>query len=97
MRHIRLDLQYDGTSYSGWQVQVKETTVQGVLEDAVFTVTGTRERVTGASRTDAGVHALHQVAAFRTTSTLEPATVMRALNANLPRDIRVTAAAECPA
>ncbi len=97
MRRIRLDLQYDGTCYSGWQVQVKETTIQGLLEDAVFTVTGRRERVTGASRTDAGVHALQQVAVFITSSALEPAILMRALNANLPRDVRVTAAEECPA
>ncbi len=97
MRHIRLDLQYDGTSYSGWQVQVKAITIQGLIEDAVSAVTGTRRRVTGAARTDAGVHALHQVAAFSTASALEPAVLMRALNANLPRDIRVTAAAECPA
>ncbi len=96
MRYIRLDLQYDGTGYSGWQVQVKATTIQGLLEDAVFAVTGVRERVTGAARTDAGVHALHQVAGFSTRSGLEPLVFRRALNANLPHDIRVTDAAECP-
>ena len=94
MRGLKLTLQYDGTNYSGWQVQVKETTIQGLLEHAIFTVTGEQSRVLGSGRTDAGVHALEQVASFRTRSKLEPQTILRALNANLPGDIRIIRAEE---
>jgi tRNA pseudouridine38-40 synthase len=89
MKQIRLTLQYDGTNYSGWQVQKNAATVQGLLEDAVFAVTGEELRITGASRTDAGVHAFEQVAAFMTASNLGPRDFLRALNANLPDDIRI--------
>ncbi len=95
MRHIKLTLQYDGTDYSGWQVQKKEKTIQQIIEDAVYTITGERLRITGAARTDAGVHALAQVAAFKTRSNLEPQIFLRAINANAPRDIRVIDAEEC--
>lgn len=94
MKNIKLNLQYDGTDYSGWQVQVKEVTIQGLLEKAVLKVTGKQSRVIGAGRTDAGVHALHQVAIFRTDSHLDPPTLLRALNANLPLDIRIIHAEE---
>lgn len=96
MKQIKLTLQYDGTDYAGWQIQKNATTIQGLLEDAVFTVTGEKSRVTGAGRTDAGVHAFGQVAVFRTHSSLGPDVFFRALNANLPQDIRITDAAECP-
>jgi tRNA pseudouridine38-40 synthase len=89
MSKIRLFLEYDGTPYHGWQIQTGNPTIQGVLEDRVFRITGERSRVTGASRTDAGVHALEQVAVFRTGSGLDPAIIKRALNAVLPGDIRV--------
>jgi len=95
MRHIKLTLQYDGTNYSGWQVQKKGATIQGLLEDALFTTTGDRTRITGAARTDAGVHALQQVAAFSTGSLLEPHIFVKALNGNLPPDIRVIKAEAC--
>lgn len=97
MRQIKLSLQYDGTDYSGWQVQDNQVTIQGLLEDAVFKVTGERIRITGASRTDAGVHAFAQVAVFKTVSNLTPQVFLRAINANIPRDIRVINAAESPA
>lgn len=96
MRHIRLTLQYDGSDYSGWQVQDNGKTIQRTVEDSVFTVTGERTRVTGASRTDAGVHAIEQVASFKTHSGLDTDVFQRALNANLPLDIRVIETAECP-
>ena len=96
MRQIRLTLQYDGTDYSGWQIQKNGTTIQGLLEDAIFSVTGNRSRVTGAGRTDAGVHAFEQVAVFETASTLSPDVFLQALNANLPRDIRITRSEDCP-
>jgi tRNA pseudouridine38-40 synthase len=96
MKHIKIILQYDGTNYSGWQVQKKDTTIQGLLEDAIFSVTSQRVRVTGAGRTDAGVHALEQAAVFGTDSGLEPDVLLRALNANLPEDIRIIHSEECP-
>jgi tRNA pseudouridine38-40 synthase len=96
MRNVRLTLQYDGTGYSGWQIQKNAVTVQGLLEDALFTVTGERTRVAGAARTDAGVHAFEQVASFNTLSGLDTDVLLRALNANLPHDIRIIAAGECP-
>ncbi len=95
MKHIKLTLQYDGSDYSGWQVQKKGMTIQGVIEDAVYSVTGERTRLTGASRTDAGVHALEQVAVFKTQSNLEPQSLKRALNANIPQDVRIIDAGEC--
>ncbi len=95
MRHIKCVLQYDGSDYSGWQVQKKGKTIQGIIEDAVYSVTGERTRLTGASRTDAGVHALQQVAVFKTQSKLEPQMLKRAINANLPQDVRIIDAGEC--
>ncbi len=97
MKQIKITLQYDGTNYSGWQVQKSDRTIQGLVEGAVFHVTGEEIRVTGASRTDAGVHALGHVASFNTLSDMEPDVFVRALNANLPQDIRVTGAKECHA
>lgn len=95
MKHIKLTLQYDGSDYSGWQVQEKGRTIQGVIEDAVYSVTNERIRVTGASRTDAGVHALEQVAVFKTQSNLEPQILKRAINTNLPQDVRIIDIGEC--
>ncbi|MEW6571467.1 MAG: tRNA pseudouridine(38-40) synthase TruA [Nitrospirota bacterium] len=95
MKKIKLILEYDGTAYHGWQVQKKGLlTIQGVLEDRIFRITGERSRVVGASRTDAGVHAFGQVAAFSTVSDLSVAKLKRALNAMLPQDIRVLHATE---
>lgn len=87
-------MEYDGTNYHGWQIQAGERTIQGILEDTIRRLTGEGVRVHGASRTDAGVHAFGQVAAFRTTSLLDTDTMRRALNALLPRDIRIREAAE---
>lgn len=95
-RVLRLVLGYDGTAYAGWQAQPAAPTVQGVLTAAARAVLGPSTRITGASRTDAGVHARRQVASVRTQATLSPAAVMRALNAALPADVRVHAAAEAP-
>jgi len=89
MRNIRLTIQYDGTDYSGWQVQQNGTTIQGLLEHAVKTVTTENIRIIGAGRTDAGVHAFDQVAIFNTSSMLETDVLRNALNAHLPRDIRI--------
>jgi tRNA pseudouridine38-40 synthase len=95
MRHIKLILQFDGSGYSGWQVQESDRTIQGVLEGALFSITKEQIRITGCSRTDAEVHALEFVAAFRTNSTMKPDEFLRALNSNIPQDIRVIDAEEC--
>lgn len=94
MRSILLTLAYEGTGYAGWQVQPGRRTVQGELEHALAAITGEPNRVIGSGRTDAGVHALGQAAAFQTSSTLAPEVFQRALNALLPRDIAVLQAAE---
>jgi tRNA pseudouridine38-40 synthase len=88
-RTIRLTLAYEGTRYSGWQVQPGRSTVQGALAEAIHGVTGETILPRGSSRTDAGVHALSQVVGFTTASSLEPAVWVRALNAKLPSDITV--------
>ncbi len=93
-RHFRLLLAYDGTHYHGWQRQPEQTTVQGCLERALERLTGEALSVVGASRTDAGVHALAQLASFSTTARLPAAAYRRGLNALLPGDIRVIEAAE---
>jgi tRNA pseudouridine38-40 synthase len=90
-------LSYDGTAYAGWQFQPTLPTVQGLLVAAARKLLGPATRVTGASRTDAGVHALRQVASLTTEAALSPAAVMGALNAELPPDIRITGVAEADA
>lgn len=89
-------LSYDGTGYRGWQVQPGARTIQGALTEAARRVLGADARVTGASRTDAGVHALRQTASLATRSALPGAAIRGALNAALPRDVRVLEAAEAP-
>ena len=82
---------YDGTAYAGFQVQPNARTVQGELERALSGVCDQAVRVTGAGRTDAGVHASGQVIDFRTASALDGATIGRGVNALLPEDIAVSA------
>ena len=94
MRKIKLLIEYDGTACQGWQIQKDGVTIQGILEDRIRKITGEHSRVTGAGRTDAGVHALGQVATFRTEGGLDPETIKKALNAVLPQDIRVLDASE---
>ncbi len=89
MKNIRITIEYDGTDYSGWQKQKKSSTLQSIIENALLQITNKPVKITGASRTDAGVHALGQVACFRTDTRLEPAIIRRALNAVLPEDIRI--------
>lgn len=95
-RAVRLTLAYDGTDLHGWQCQPALPTVQGLLAEACASVLGETVRVVGASRTDAGVHAMGQVASLETTRPMEPAVLARALNALLPRAIRVLDATEAP-
>lgn len=95
-RTFRLTLAYDGTDLHGWQVQPNVATVQGLLMDAASRILGGPVKVVGASRTDAGVHALRQVASFVTESPMAPAELGRALNALLPAAIRVRDTREAP-
>ncbi len=94
MRTIKLTLSYDGSAYWGWQSQPDKPTVQETVELAIQKVTGETLRVLASGRTDTGVHALGQVASFRTASNLSPAVFLRAINANLPFDIAVLDATE---
>ena len=94
MRNIKLTLAYDGSEFHGWQLQPGVATVQGALADAARKITQEKIFIHGASRTDAGVHALGQVAHFKTHSPLSAAEFQRALNALLPPAIRVVAAEE---
>lgn len=94
---IRLTLEYDGTRYSGWQLQSGQDSIQARLESALAKIFGENLRVRGAGRTDAGVHARGQVAAFDLPRPFAPAELRRALNALLPADISVIAACEAGA
>jgi tRNA pseudouridine38-40 synthase len=96
MRNIQLTLAYDGTAFHGWQRQPALRTVQDVLEAGLLQLTGEAVSTTAASRTDAGVHALGQSVHFLTTSTHQTDTIVRALNALLPPDLRVLDARERP-
>ncbi|HXT71276.1 MAG TPA: tRNA pseudouridine(38-40) synthase TruA [Vicinamibacterales bacterium] len=90
MRTLKLTLAYDGTNYAGWQRQANALSVQQVVEDAFAPlVNGVPPTVAGASRTDAGTHALGQVASVNAEIDLTPVAVQRALNVRLPFDIRV--------
>jgi len=89
MATIRLDIQYDGTDYSGWQIQKNAPTVQGFIEAALEKVTGRKVAIHGAGRTDAGVHALNQVASFKIDHRLPPEKYKEALNYYLPQSILI--------
>ncbi len=87
MRNIKLTIEYDGTDFSGWQVQPGVRTVQQTVEQGLQELLGESISLISAARTDAGVHALGQVANFHTYSTLPPETIKRGLNSLLPRDV----------
>lgn len=87
MRNIKLTLKYDGTAYHGWQSQKNAVTVQEVLENAIFKLTGARPRVTGCSRTDTGVHAEMFVCNFGTETKIPCDKLPLALNTHLPDDV----------
>ena len=96
MRNIRLLLEYDGTAYHGWQRQKNALTLQEVLETALAKLTGEVIQVHGSGRTDAGVHALGQVANFHTAGHIPLKAFYAGLNSLLPRDLAVLDAAEVP-
>lgn len=97
VKRILLTVEYDGTNYAGWQRQINGLAVQQVLEEALKEATGEHIVVTGASRTDAGVHARGQAVHFDTTSSIPPDKFPFVLNTKLPRDIRVLTGREVPA
>src|SRR5277367_6007658 len=94
MRHFKLTIAYDGTDFHGWQIQTNKPTIQGEISSVLRQLTQENVMVNGAGRTDAGVHALGQVASFRTQSGLSAAEFQRALNALRPFGIAVVAAGE---
>jgi len=93
MRNIKIEIEYDGTNYKGWQIQRKpdasatQKTIQGVIERVLSGILQEEMRVIGSGRTDSGVHAVGQVANFKTRSKMPMTVIQRALNALLPKDI----------
>jgi tRNA pseudouridine38-40 synthase len=94
MRNLRLILAYDGSEFSGWQVQPDAATIQGTLASAIGRITGEKVLPQGSGRTDAGVHALAQVATFCTESSVPATNFVKALNDMLPPSIRVLEVSE---
>lgn len=96
MRRVMLTVAYDGTAYSGWQVQPGRETIEGVLNRCICELTGETVEVIGASRTDSGVHALGNVAVFDTESLIPAEKFSYALNQRLPDDISIQGSEEVP-
>lgn len=94
LRNIKLTIKYDGTHYAGWQYQKNARTVQEAIETVLKKITGEKVNLTGSGRTDSGVHALAQVANFKTRSRLPLKRLYMALNSCLPDDIMVSAVEE---
>jgi tRNA pseudouridine38-40 synthase len=90
---FRIVVAYDGTDFVGWQRQAAGVSVQGLIEEALQPLDGREVTVTGAGRTDAGVHAVGQVASFTLARDVDASTVARAVNARLPPEVRVVSAA----
>jgi tRNA pseudouridine38-40 synthase len=93
---FRITVAYDGTGFVGWQRQASGTSIQSLLEDALCELDGRQVVVSGAGRTDAGVHALGQVASFSLERLIEPAILVRAINGRLPETVRALDAQEVP-
>ena len=96
MRNIKILIEYDGTNFCGWQKQPGRKTVQQEIETAILKITREKTIVNGSGRTDSGVHALGQVANFKTESRLRVDQFQKALNTNLPSEISVIKASEVP-
>ncbi|MBV8842465.1 MAG: tRNA pseudouridine(38-40) synthase TruA [Bryobacterales bacterium] len=92
MRRVKITVSYDGTNYHGWQIQPDLPTIQGTLEEVLSRIEESPVHVTGSGRTDAGVHALAQVAAFDLENPIPCDNLRRAINRLLPPDIRVLSA-----
>ena len=89
MKRVMLTIAYDGTAYRGWQIQAGQETIEGVLNRCISELTGETVEVTGASRTDSGVHAMGNLAVFDTQSLIPAEKFSYALNQRLPEDIRI--------
>jgi len=96
MRNFKMIVEYDGTAYCGWQRQENGMSIQQVMEEAIQLITGEKVSVIGSGRTDAGVHALNQVAHFKSNSSLPLDNIYRGLNSVLPKDIVVKKMEEVP-
>lgn len=96
MKNFKLIIEYDGTNYSGWQRQARELTVQAEIERALAFMTRSTVTLIGAGRTDAGVHALGQVANFRCDTRLDPEAILKGLNSLLPGDIAIRDCRQVP-
>ncbi len=92
MRNVKIDIQYDGTNYSGWQIQNNGISIQEKIEHALKNITKEKIKIIGSGRTDAGVHAINQVASFNTSTNIPENKIHIALNSILPDDIRITKA-----
>ncbi|RKY07181.1 MAG: tRNA pseudouridine(38-40) synthase TruA [Planctomycetota bacterium] len=95
-RNIKLVIHYDGTNYHGWASQPETATIQGTIEEAIYNLTSQAVKVNGSSRTDAGVHALGQVANFRIDSPVPTENFANALNNLLPADIAIAEVEQMP-
>jgi tRNA pseudouridine38-40 synthase len=96
MRTVKLTVSYDGSDFVGWQRQGKGVSVQGLIEEALSTIDGSPVTLHGAGRTDSGVHAIGQVASARLHSAIDDRRLAQALNAHLPKTIRVTEVSTVP-
>ena len=96
MRNFKIIVEYDGSAYRGWQKQKNGTSIQQVLENAIKMITGQKVCVIGSGRTDAGVHAMNQVASFRCATNLPANNIYRGMNSVLPEDIVVKELEEVP-
>ncbi|HDQ03272.1 MAG TPA: tRNA pseudouridine(38-40) synthase TruA [Deltaproteobacteria bacterium] len=96
MRNFKMVVEYDGSAYRGWQRQKNGVSIQQVLEEAIKKITGQKVSVIGSGRTDAGVHALNQVASFRCATKLPLNNIFRGMNSVLPEDIVVKEMEEVP-
>jgi len=96
MRNIRLLIEYDGTNYAGWQRQKNDVTIQETLAKAIERVIQEKVTICGAGRTDSGVHAIGQVANFKTNSNISSERLIHAVNFYLPHDITVKDAVDAP-
>ena len=94
MRNIKLTLQYDGTNFSGFELQPHKKTIRGEIEKALFRIFKTRIKIVSSSRTDSGVHALALVCSFKIKSNFPASKISKALNGCLPKEIRFIKAEE---
>ena len=94
MRNILLEISYDGSNYSGWQRQKNAISIQEKIEDAICQICSEEINIIASGRTDAGVHALSQIANFNTTSNIDAKKFAKAINSKLPDDIRILSSKE---